>query len=76
MQLLALFTLGLPAASILNILTSLHKHTRWTVLQKVRYHTRMVLYLLVSTRFQVLFHSAPAVLFTFPSQYFPLSVIR
>ena len=32
--------------------------------------------LLVSTRFQVLFHSPPGVLFTFPSQYFPLSVTR
>ena len=29
-----------------------------------------VLYLLVSTRFQVLFHSPPGVLFTFPSRYF------
>ena len=29
---------------------------------------------LVSTRFQVLFHSPPGVLFTFPSQYSPLSV--
>ena len=28
-----------------------------------------VLYLLVSTRFQVLFHSPPGVLFTFPSRY-------
>ena len=35
-----------------------------------------VLYLLVSTEFQVLFHSPPGVLFTFPSQYFSLSVIR
>ena len=34
------------------------------------------LYLLVSTEFQVLFHSPPGVLFTFPSQYFSLSVIR
>jgi hypothetical protein len=32
--------------------------------------------LLVSTRFQVLFHSAPAVLFTFPSRYSSLSVAR
>ena len=32
--------------------------------------------LLVSTRFQVLFHSPPGVLFTFPSQYYTLSVIR
>ena len=29
---------------------------------------------LVSTRFQVLFHSPPGVLFTFPSQYYTLSV--
>ena len=29
---------------------------------------------LVSTRFQVLFHSPPGVLFTFPSQYYALSV--
>ena len=28
-----------------------------------------VLYVLVSIRFQVLFHSPPGVLFTFPSQY-------
>ena len=31
---------------------------------------------LVGTRFQVLFHSAPAVLFTIPSRYCPLSVTR
>ena len=31
---------------------------------------------LVSTRFQVLFHSPPGVLFTFPSQYSSLSVTR
>ena len=29
---------------------------------------------LVNTRFQVLFHSPPGVLFTFPSQYYALSV--
>ena len=34
-----------------------------------------VLYVLVSTGFQVLFHSPPGVLFTFPSQYYTLSVI-
>ena len=32
--------------------------------------------LLVSTRFQVLFHSPPGVLFTVPSQYYSLSVTR
>ena len=66
----ALLTLGFPAAPILNILTSLRTYTRRTVLQKVRYRTNNVLYLLVNTRFQVLFHSPPGVLFTFPSQYF------
>ncbi len=34
------------------------------------------LQLLVSTRFQVLFHSPPGVLFTFPSQYYALSVTK
>ena len=51
-----------------------HIVTRRPVLQKVRYHTPMVLYLLVSSRFQVLFHSPPGVLFTFPSRYYSLSV--
>ncbi len=35
-----------------------------------------VLRLLVSTGFQVLFHSPPGVLFTFPSRYCSLSVAR
>ncbi len=35
----------------------------------------MVLCLLVGSRFQVLFHSPPGVLFTFPSRYYSLSVI-
>ena len=34
------------------------------------------LHVLVSIRFQVLFHSPPGVLFTFPSQYYTLSVTR
>ena len=34
------------------------------------------LYVLVGTRFQVLFHSPPGVLFTFPSQYYALSVTK
>ncbi len=41
-------------------------------MQKARGHTviaDMVLPLLVSRRFQVLFHSGPPVLFTFPSRY-------
>ena len=51
-----------------------HIVTRRPVLQKVRDHTLMVLSLLVSSRFQVLFHSPPGVLFTFPSRYYSLSV--
>ena len=35
-----------------------------------------VLCVLVNIRFQVLFHSPPGVLFTFPSQYYTLSVTR
>ena len=51
-----------------------HIVTRRPILQKVRDHTPMVLSLLVSSRFQVLFHSPPGVLFTFPSRYYSLSV--
>ena len=51
-----------------------HIVTRRPILQKVRDHTHMVLSLLVSSRFQVLFHSPPGVLFTFPSRYYSLSV--
>ena len=69
MQLYVLVTLGFPAAPLLNSLTSLHTITRRTILQKVPYHPYIGLYVLVSIRFQVLFHSPPGVLFTFPSQY-------
>ena len=53
----------------LKCLTLLGNVTRWPVLQKVRGHTSNVLPQLVSAGFQVLFHSPPGVLFTFPSQY-------
>ena len=43
--------------------------TRRSVLQKVRRHTFNVLRQFVGIRFQVLFHSPPGVLFTFPSRY-------
>ena len=66
----ALFRLDFSSAPSLKYLTSLHNVTRWTVLQKVRYRTYKVLYLLVNIGFQVLFHSPPGVLFTFPSRYF------
>ena len=68
-NLFALLTLGFPLAPFLKNLTLLHTFTRRTVLQKVRYRTHKVLYLIVNTGFQILFHSPPGVLFTFPSQY-------
>jgi hypothetical protein len=43
--------------------------TRRFILQKARRHHSWWLRLLVSTRFQVLFHSPSGVLFTFPSRY-------
>ena len=75
MILFALFKLAFASAPCLWHLTSHHIVTRRPVLQKVRHHTHMVLCLLVSSRFQVLFHSPPGVLFTFPSRYYSLSVI-
>ena len=50
-------------------LASPHAGTRWLILQKARRHAAGALRLLVGTRFQVLFHSPPGVLFTFPSRY-------
>ena len=68
---LALFRLGFPSAPYLQYLTSPNNVTRWTVLQKVRHRTYLiVLCLLVNIGFQILFHSPPGVLFTFPSRYF------
>ena len=75
----ALFRLAFASAPTLNVLTSQHIVTRRPVLQKVRSHACLkgvALLLLVSIRFQVLFHSPPGVLFTFPSRYYTLSVIR
>ena len=72
----ALFRLGFPSAPHLQRLTSPASVTRRTVLQKVRGCTHKVLPQLVNTGFQVLFHSPPGVLFTFPSQYYALSVTK
>ena len=69
MRLDALFRLGLPSAIYLKYLTSPPYITRRTVLQKVRDHSHMELSQLAGTGFQVLFHSPPGVLFTFPSRY-------
>ena len=59
-----------------QILTLPHNVTRRSVLQKVQGRTLIVLPLLVNTGFQVLFHSPPGVLFTFPSRYYSLSVTK
>ena len=73
---LALLRLGFPTAPHLKCLTLPVSVTRRTVLQKVRGRTYKVLPQLVDTGFQVLFHSPPGVLFTFPSQYYALSVTK
>ena len=73
---LALLRLGFPTAPHLKCLTLPVSVTRRTVLQKVRGRTYKALPQLVDTGFQVLFHSPPGVLFTFPSQYYALSVTK
>ena len=65
----ALFRLAFTSTSYLKYLILPYKITRRTVLQKVRHRTLIVLCLLVNIGFQVLFHSPPGVLFTFPSRY-------
>ena len=72
---LALFRLGFPVAPRLDRLTLPAPATRRTVLQKVR-GCACALPQLVNIGFQVLFHSPPGVLFTFPSQYYALSVTK
>ena len=69
MQLNALFRLALASAPLLQQLNlaaysrSPDRSTKSTISHLD------VLYVLVGTGFQVLFHSPPGVLFTFPSQY-------
>ena len=65
----ALFRLGFPSAPHLKCLTLPASATRRTVLQKVRGSSYKDVPQLVNTGFQVLFHSPPGVLFTFPSRY-------
>ena len=72
---IALLRLGFPSASAFAALTSPVRVTRRTVLQKVRGSPYGVPQI-VNTGFQVLFHSPPGVLFTFPSQYYALSVTK
>ena len=72
---LALFRLGFPTAPRLDRLTLPAPATRRTVLQKIR-GCACALPQLVNIGFQVPFHSPPGVLFTFPSQYYALSVTK
>ena len=65
---IALFRLAFASAPQLNCLTLLHTVTRRPVLQKVRGRYKS-LPPIVNIWFQVLFHSPPGVLFTFPSRY-------
>ena len=70
MQLSAQLKLAFAPAPYRRYLTLLHKITRWAIKQKVRrYRPEDRLRPFVGTWFQVLFHSPPGVLFTFPSRY-------
>ena len=72
MQLVALFRLGFPTAPFLQELNLAAYHN--SLARSTKSTWSLALPLLVSTGFQVLFHSPPGVLFTFPSRYYALSV--
>ena len=61
------------APEVLNLAAYIRSPDRSTKSTLSRINALQVL---VGTGFQVLFHSPPGVLFTFPSQYYTLSVIR
>ena len=61
------------APSVLNLASTGNSPDRST--KSTRLHLN-VLPQFVNTGFQVLFHSPPGVLFTFPSQYYALSVTK
>ena len=65
------FRFGSVPYVILNL--AIHNNSLDRSTKSTRSHL-IVLSLLVSTGFQVLFHSPPGVLFTFPSRYYALSV--
>ena len=75
-NLIAHLRLAFATAPHLKCLTLPASATRRTVLQKVRGSSCKDVPQLVNTGFQVLFHSPPGVLFTFPSQYYALSVTK
>ena len=70
-QLFALFRLGFPTAPhfLLNLAGARNSLAHSSIGTP-----SLALRLLVDIRFQVLFHSPPGVLFTFPSRYYALSV--
>ena len=72
MQLFALLRLGFPSAPFLQELNLAAYHN--SLARSTKSTWSLALPLLVSTGFQVLFHSPPGVLFTFPSRYYSLSV--
>ena len=67
MQLAALFRLGFPTAPFLQELNLAAYHN--SLARSTKSTWSLALPLLVSTGFQVLFHSPLGVLFTFPSRY-------
>ena len=69
---MALFRLGFPAAPVLQHLNLAAYHN--SLARSTKSTRSLALPMLVSIRFQFLFHSPPGVLFTFPSRYYSLSV--
>ena len=70
----ALLRLAFASAPMLQHLHLAPYHT--SLARSTKSTRSLALPLLVSIRFQVLFHSPPGVLFTFPSRYCSLSVNR
>ena len=68
----ALFRLGFPSAPLLQQLNLAAHHN--SLARSTKSTRSLSLPPIVGIRFQVLFHSPPGVLFTFPSRYCSLSV--
>ena len=68
----ALLRLGFPTAPELQLLNLAAHHN--SLARSTKSTRSLALPPIVGIRFQVLFHSPPGVLFTFPSRYYSLSV--
>ena len=68
----ALLRLGFPSAPLLQQLNLATYHN--SLARSTKSTRSLALPPIVSIQFQVLFHSPPGVLFTFPSRYYSLSV--